>query len=108
MEEVATMGINKLTRPSVLLTAACAPSTLSPAGAAPVATPVLAAGWAPISRVHQVQTQAELALVDGRTNGITSSTEINGTNGFMGLGVSVDSKGYVAERGIPPRGRPVW
>jgi hypothetical protein len=96
------MGINNLTRPSVLLTAACAPSTPSPAGAAPVATPVLAAGWAPISRVHQVQIQAELALVKGRTNGI------NGTTGFMGLGVSVDSKRYDSERGAPPRGRPVW
>jgi hypothetical protein len=102
MEEVATMGINNLTRPSVLLTAACAPSTPSPAGAAPVATPVLAREWAPISRVHQVQTQAELALVDGRSNGI------NGSTGFMGLGVSVESKRYVDERGIPPRGRPVW
>jgi hypothetical protein len=99
MEEVATMEINKLTRPSVLLTAACAPSTLTPAAAAPVATPVLAEAWAPISRVHQVQTQAELALADGRTNGI------NGTTGFMGLGGS--SKRYVDERGIPPRGRPV-
>ena len=101
------MGINNLTRPSVLLTAACAPSTLSPAGAAPVATPVLAAGWAPISRVHQVQAQAELALVTGRTNGITSTTEGNGTTGFVGLGVSVDSKRYDSERGVPPRGRPV-
>ena len=86
----------KLTRPSALLPAACAPSPLSP-----VATVVLAEAWAPISRVHQVRTQAELALVDGRTNGI------NGTTGFMGLGVSVDSKRYVDERGIPPRGRPV-
>jgi hypothetical protein len=95
------MSTNKLTRPSVLLTAACAPSALSASAAAPVAAPVLAAAWAPISRVHQVQTQAELALDSGRTN------EINGSTGFMGLGVSVDSKRYVGERGIPPRGRPV-
>jgi hypothetical protein len=88
------MGIN-LTRPSALLPAACAPSALLPA-----ASPVLAEAWAPISRVHQVQTQAELALVDGGTY------EINGTTGFMGLGSSVDSK-YVDERGAPPRGRPV-
>jgi hypothetical protein len=101
MEEVATMEIYNLTRPSVLLTAACAPSTLSPVGAAPVASPVLAEAWAPNSRVHQVQSQAELALVDGRTSGI------NGSTGFMGLGVSVDSKRYVGERGVPPRGRPV-
>ena len=95
------MEINNLTRSSVLLTAACAPSTLSPVGAAPVATPVLARAWAPISQAHQVQTQAELALVDGRIN------EINGSTGFMGLGVSVDSKRYDGERGVPPRGRPV-
>lgn len=95
------MEITKLTRPSVLLTAACAPSTLPAAAVAPVATPVMAAAWAPVSRVHQVQIQAELALVGGRTNGI------NGTTGFMGLGGSVDSKRYVDERGIPPRGRPV-
>ncbi|MFI6076943.1 hypothetical protein ACIA5C_35955 [Actinoplanes sp. NPDC051343] len=51
--------------------------------------------------MHQVQTQAELALVEGRTNGV------NGTTGFMDLGSSVDSKRYFDERGIPPRGRPV-
>jgi hypothetical protein len=89
------MVTTKLTQPSVLLTAACAPSALKPA------TPVLAAAWAPIPRVHQVQTQAELALVAGRTNGV------NGTTGFMDLGSSVDSKRYFDERGIPPRGRPV-
>jgi hypothetical protein len=38
------------------------------------------------------------------TNGITGT---NGTTGFMGLGVSVDSKRYDDARGIPPRGRPV-
>ena len=96
-----------LTRPSVLLTAACAPSAVLPsAAAAPVAVPVLAAEAAPISRVHQVQNQAELALTalvpsGGSTNGI------NGTTGFMGLGGFVDSKQYADERGIPPRGRPV-
>jgi len=95
------MEIYNMTRPSMLLTAACAPSTLSPVGAAPVATPVLARAWASISQAHQVQTQAELALVDGRTG------EINGSTGFKGLGVSVDSKRYVGERGLPPRGRPV-
>ena len=52
-------------------------------------------------RKVDVARDAELALVQGRTNGI------NGTTGFMGLGVSVDSKRYVDERGVPPRGRPV-
>lgn len=91
-----------MTRPSVLLPAACAPSAVMPATAAAlVAVPVLAAEWAPITQVHQVQVQAELALVQGRTNGI------NGTTGFKGLSGSVDSKRYVDERGAPPRGRPV-
>lgn len=94
------MEIYNATRPSVLLPAACSPSAPMPAAAALVATPVMAAERAPISRVHQVRTQAELALVDGRTNGI------NGTTGFKGLG-SVGSKQYGDERGIPPRGRPV-
>jgi hypothetical protein len=102
MEEVATMEIYTMTRPSVLLTAACAPSAVLPAtAAAPVAAPVLAAERAPISQVHQVQVQAELAQDSGRIS------EINGTTGFMGLGSSVDSKRYVDERGVPPRGRPV-
>jgi hypothetical protein len=97
----------KLTRLSALLPAACAPSPLSP-----VATPVLAEAWAPISRVHQAQIQAELALAalapaGGRTNGINGTTGSTSTTGFMGLGVSVDSKRYVDERGVPPRGRPV-
>jgi hypothetical protein len=102
MEEVATVEIYTMTRPSVLLPAACAPSAVLPAtAAAPVAVPVLAAKRAPISQVHQVQVQAELALVQGRTNGI------NGTTGFTSLGNSVDSKRSVDERGAPPRGRPV-
>jgi hypothetical protein len=94
MEEVATMVTTTMTRPSMLLPAVCSLSAPKPA-----ATPVLAEAWAPIPQVHQVQTQAELALVDGGTNGI------NGTTGFMGLGGS--SKRYVDERGIPPREGPV-
>jgi hypothetical protein len=108
MEEVATMEIYTMTRPSMLLTAACAPSAVRPATGAPVATPVLAATRAPIAPMHaplngahQVQVQAELAQGNGRISGI------NGTTGFMGLGVSVDSKSYVDGRGGPPRGRPV-
>jgi hypothetical protein len=86
------MVTTTLIRPSVLLPALCAPSVSAPA------VPVVAEAWAPVSRVHQVQIQAELALATGSTNGIT---------GFMGLGVSVDSKRYDDARGIPPRGRPV-
>ena len=63
---------------------------------------VLAAERAQVSRVHQVQVQAELAreltLIDG-TNGT------NGTTGFDGIDVS---KRYtVGGSGVPPRGRPV-
>jgi hypothetical protein len=102
MEEVATMEIYTMTQLSMLLPAACAPSAVLPAtAAAPVAMPVLAAERAPISRVHQATVQAELVPASGRVN------EINGTTGFKGLGVSVDSKRYVDERGVPPRGRPV-
>jgi len=99
------MEIYTKTKPSMLLPAACAPSAVPPfAAAAPVAaaasaTPILAAPWAPISQTHQVRAQAELAQ--------TRVDVINGTTGFMGLGRSVDSKGHVDERGVPPRGRPV-
>lgn len=89
------MVTTTLIRPSVLLPALCAPSVSAPA------VPVVAEAWAPVSQVHQVQIQAELALATGSTNGT------NGTTGFMGLGVSVDSKRYDDARGIPPRGRPV-
>ena len=84
-------------RPS-LLPAACAPSTLSTAAAAPVATPVLAPAWAPIPQVHQVQIQAELAQVRVLTSGY-------GINGFQGRSGSV--KQMDGARGVPPRGRPV-
>ena len=97
------MEIYTMTRPSMPLTAACAPSAapLAPA-ATSVAVPVLAAERAPVSRVHQVQVQAELARVLVLTSGI------NGSTGFQGLGVSIDSKRYVdGASGVPPRGRPV-
>ena len=91
------MGIN-LTRPSALLPAACAPSALLPA-----ASPVLAEAWAPISRVHQVQTQAELARELVLTDGSYGITGFVGSNG-----ISVDSKRMTdGASGVPPRGRPV-
>ena len=97
------MEIYTTTRPSMPLTAACAPSAslLAPA-ATSVAVPVLAAERAPVSRVHQVQVQAELAQVLVPTSGI------NGSTGFQGLGVSIDRKRYTdGGSGVPPRGRPV-
>ena len=104
MEEVADVEIIKMTRPWMPLTSACAPSAVRlPASAATsVVVPVLAAERAPVSRVHQVQVQAELARVLVVTSGI------NGSTGFQGLKVSTDSKRYTdGGSGVPPRGRPV-
>jgi len=107
MEEVADMELYTMTRPSMPLTPACAQSALWPTPAAapavllaPVA--VLAAERAPVSRVHQVQVQAELVqalLID----------EITGTNGTTGFkGIDVSTKRYAdGGSGVPPRGRPV-
>ena len=82
-------------RPSLLLTPACAPSAVMPRHKSVVITAI---ERAPLSQVHQVQTQAELA----RTLVIGDSG--NGSTGFVGItGVSV--KG--AAGGVPPRGRPV-
>ncbi len=97
------MEIYTMTRPWMPLTAACAPSAelLAPA-ATSVVVPVLAAERAPVSRVHQVQVQAELARVLVLTDGI------NGSTGFQGLKASTDSKRYAdGGSGVPPRGRPV-
>jgi hypothetical protein len=103
MEEVAVMESYTMTRPSVPLTFACALSAKAALMAAeravrPVA--VLAAERAPVSRVHQVQIQAELAQALTLTDGI------NGTTGFKGIDVS--TKRYAdGGSGVPPRGRPV-
>ena len=79
-------------RPSMPLNPACAQA------AWPVV--ILAAEQAPVSRVHQVQVQAELAQALLRIDGTT------GTNGFMGTDVS--KKRYAdGGSGVPPRGRPV-
>jgi len=100
------MELYTMTRPSMPLTLACAPSAWLPtsaavavaASAAPVA--VLAAERAPVSRVHQAQVQAELAQVLLPIDGI------NGTTGFKGINVS--AKRYTdGGSGVPPRGRPV-
>ena len=92
MEEVATMKLNTILRPSLPLTAACAPSA-SPA--------LVAAERAPVMRAHQVPFQAEL----GWTNG--SAYASNGTTGFVGAN-SVAIKQMVDDAsGVPPRGRPV-
>jgi hypothetical protein len=103
MEEVADMEIYTMTRPWMPLTAACAPSaTLLAPAATSVVVPVLAAERAPVSRVHQVQVQAELAQALVPTSGI------NGSAGFEGLSVSTDRKRYAdGGSGVPPRGRPV-
>jgi hypothetical protein len=97
MEEVAPMESNHtIQRPSLLLTPACAPSAVMPPRHKSVV--ITAIKRAPLSQVHQVPTQAELA----RTLVIGDSG--NGSTGFVGItGVSV--KG--AAGGVPPRGRPV-
>ncbi|WP_203815386.1 hypothetical protein [Paractinoplanes ferrugineus] len=111
------MEIYTMTSLSMPLTLACAPSALLPvAPVAPAAErawvpaeavrpmAILAAERAPVSRVHQVQVQAELAMALLRTDGINGT---NGTTtGFKGSKVS--TKRYAdGGSGVPPRGRPV-
>ena len=93
------------TRPSMPLTPACALTALELAWPAQAVRPVavLAAERAPVSRVHQVRVQAELAQALTPTDGINGT---NGTTGFKGLDVS--TKRYAdGGSGVPPRGRPV-
>ena len=90
-----------MTRPSVLLTSACAPSAAWPA-TAPVA--LLAAERAPISRVHQAPIQAELALALVGTGGSYGTTGFVGSNGVSDLANKRMTDGA---SGVPPRGRPV-
>ena len=85
-------------RPSMPLNPACAQA------AWPVV--ILAAEQAPVSRVHQVQVQAELAQALTSTDGINGTTGFTSTTGFKGLDVS--KKRYAdGGSGVPPRGRPV-
>jgi hypothetical protein len=89
-------------RPSMPLNRACALTAPEPKAPAQAVRPVaiLAAERAPVSRVHQVQVQAELAQA------LTFTDGINGTTGFKGLDVS--TKRYAdGGSGVPPRGRPV-
>ena len=97
-EEVATMEIYTIQRPSLLPAAACAPSAaVVPSRHESVV--MTAVERAPLSQAYQVQTQAELArtLVLGDSG--------NGTTGFVGSnGTSNKTDGA---SGVPPRGRPV-
>jgi hypothetical protein len=98
MEEVAPMEIYtmQMQRPSLLPTAACAPS-------APAA--ILASEWAVASQVHQVQIQAELSAALVGTDGSYESM-----TGFVGSNVATDLAAKRAKdgaSGVPPRGRPV-
>jgi hypothetical protein len=130
MEEVAEMEINMMTSLSMPLNRACAPTALlpiaAPSRAAVSASPVapvvpaaerawvpaetvrpmaiLAAERAPVSRVHQVQVQAELAQALTLADGINGTTGT--TTGFKGS--KVTTKRYAdGGSGVPPRGRPV-
>jgi hypothetical protein len=95
------MGTYTIQRLSLLPAAVCAPSaSWLPSATSPV---VAAARPAPAPRVHQVQTQAELA----RELVLTAGS--NGITGFVGSNaVSVDIKRMTdGVSGVPPRGRPV-
>jgi hypothetical protein len=96
---VAPVELNyTIERPSTLLAAVCAPSASWLPASAPVA--VLAVERARVSRVHQVQIQAELV----RT--LATVGESNGTTGFVGsTGISKHMTDGAS--GVPPRGRPV-
>jgi hypothetical protein len=99
LEEVAPMEIYTTGRPSVLLAPACAPFAYGP-------EVLTAARWAPLSQVHQVQIQAELARVLARGDSNTS-TKVSpmGRDGFVGSNGSVVKTDGAS--GVPPRGRPV-
>jgi hypothetical protein len=74
------------------------PSML-PAACAPVSTSV---GAPQLPQVHQVSSQAELAVALVRTR------ESYGTDGFTVKGIRLnDKQPVVVARGVPPRGRPV-
>ena len=96
--EIYTM---QMQRPSLLPTAACAPSVSWLPESAPVA--LLAVERAVVSQVHQVQIQAELSAALVGTNGSYS------TIGFVGSNVATDlaEKRTDGASGVPPRGRPV-
>jgi hypothetical protein len=102
MEEVATMEINTIQRPSLPLAAVCAPSVSWLPESAPVA--ILAAERAPASQVHQVQLQAELAAALVRTDGSYGTTGFVGSNGSADIANKRMTDGA---SGVPPRGRPV-
>jgi len=100
--EIYTTG-----RPSVLLAPACAPSVYGP-------ELLVAAQRAPLSQVHQVQIQAELARIAARGGSSTNGTSTNGNStkvSLMGRDGFVGSNGSVVKTdgasGVPPRGRPV-
>jgi len=102
LEEVATMEIYTMQRPSLLLAAVCAPSASWLSESAPVA--ILAAERAPASQVHQVQIQAELTDALVRTDGSYGTTGFVGSNGSAPIGNKPKTDGA---SGVPPRGRPV-
>jgi hypothetical protein len=104
MEEVATMKLNTLMRPSMLPTAAWIPSAPLPAPTAPVAllaaerTP---AGLVSVLRVHQVHTAAQAEL------GKAALVLVDGNKGTTGFNVTSRKRYTDGGSGVPPRGRPV-
>ncbi|BFU42486.1 hypothetical protein [Krasilnikovia sp. MM14-A1004] len=92
------MKIFTIQRPSLLPVAACAPSASWLPSTARVA--VLAVERAPLSQAHQVQSQAELALLAG-------VDAKYGTTGFKGSNSVSKKRMTDGASGVPPRGRPV-
>ncbi|MFG1602885.1 hypothetical protein [Actinoplanes sp. NPDC049265] len=88
--EIYTTG-----RPSMPLTPACAQF---PASAA-------VAHRASLSRVHQVQIQAELGQAKRRGGEYGTKVTLMGRDGFVGSNGSVIKTDGAS--GVPPRGRPV-
>ena len=101
------MELYTMTRPSMPLARACAPSALPSAVSALVAWPAaeqVPTAMAPVARVHQVQAQAELALTEQLIDGTTGTAGT--TNGFNGIDVAT-KRFALGGSGAPPRGRPV-
>jgi hypothetical protein len=98
MEEVATMKLNTIQRPSLLPAGVCAPSaSWAPCAISPV---VASATPASAPQVHSAQIQAEL--------GQRAQVRVSGAAyGFEGTNVLFVKRMTDGGSGTPPRGRPV-
>jgi hypothetical protein len=90
MEEVATVEIYTIQRPSLSPAAVCTPSATR--------LPIAAAAPAPAPQVHRAQIQAELGVAP-----VNSGVDY----GFKGINVLSAKRMTDGGSGTPPRGRPV-